>query len=54
MKLHTSSFCRYQVFVDANFADIIKIATTVIETTFEIKIIRNYLLKYNLCLYFLI
>ena len=42
----------------ANFADIIKIATIFIRTTFKdsnkVKRIRNYALKYNLFLYFLI
>ena len=42
----------------ANFADIIKITTMFIETIFEeskkVKIIRNYVLKCNLYLYFLI
>ena len=42
----------------ADFADIIKITTMFIKTIFEnskkVKIIRNYVLKYNLYLYFLI
>ena len=42
----------------ANFADIIKTATMFIRTTFKdsekVKAIRNYVLKYNLYLYFLI
>ena len=42
----------------ANFADIIKIATMFVETTSKdpkrVKRIRNYLLKCNLYLYFLI
>ena len=42
----------------ANFADIIKIATKLIKTTFEsskkVSRIRNYALKCNLYLYFLI
>ena len=42
----------------ANFADIIKIATIFIRTTFKdsnkVKRNRNYALKYNLFLYFLI
>ena len=42
----------------ANFADIIKIATMFIKTTFKdskkLKRIRNYVLKCNLYLYFLI
>ena len=41
----------------ANFVDSIKIVTTFIKTTFndskKVKIIRNYVLKCNLYLYFL-
>ena len=41
-----------------NFTDIIKIATMFMKTTFKdsksVKRIRNYVLKYNLYLYFLI
>ena len=41
----------------ASFAHIIKIATMVIKTTFKdskkVKRLRNYVLKYNLYLYFL-
>ena len=40
-----------------NFADIIKIESMLIEKTFKespkVKLIRNYVLKYNLRLYFL-
>ena len=43
---------------EANLFDIIKIATIFIKTTFKnqkkVKRIRNYALKYNLYLYFLI
>ena len=38
----------------ANFTDIIKNLTTFIKTTFKVKRIRNYILKLNLYLYFLI
>ena len=42
----------------AKFADIIKVATMLIKTTYQnsnkVKRIRNYVLKRNLCLYFLI
>ena len=57
-KLYFKMFFVFRKLRVANFANIIKIATIIIKTTFKdsnkVKRIRNYALKCNLYLFFLI
>ena len=50
----SSKYFVWRITTVANFADIIKIATILIKTTFkDLKRIINYVFKCNLCFYFL-